>query len=90
MSEKASKFSAALKPKLEPVPSVSDEQASASVRPSRRNVKHIGGYFDPAVSKQLNRLALDEDTTAQALIGEALDMLFQARKLPMIATRKES
>ena len=38
--------------------------------------------FDPGVSKQLKQLALDEDSTVQQLLGEALDLLFQARGKP--------
>lgn len=46
---------------------------------------HIGGYFPPAVAKQLKHLALDEDRTLTELVGEALDLLFQSRGLPTIA-----
>lgn len=56
-------------------------------KPSRRNTKHIGGYFDPAVSRQLRGIALEEDSTVQELMGEALDMLFQSRRKPSIASR---
>ena len=59
-----------------------------SERPStRKDTKHIGGYFDPTVSKQLRQIALEEDSSVQALLGEALDMLFQARRKPTIAQR---
>ena len=43
--------------------------------PPRSGRKHIGGYFDPAVSKQLHLLAVEEDSSVQRL----LDLLFQAR-----------
>jgi hypothetical protein len=36
----------------------------------------IAGHFDPAVGKQLRQLALDNDTTVQALLEEALNDLF--------------
>ncbi len=77
------RFSTALKGKQEgtAVPE------AAAVQPKGRG-KHIGGYFDPAAAKQLRQLALDEDTSVQGLLEEAIDMLFQARSLPMIATRK--
>lgn len=61
--------------------------SNSSIRPSRRGTKHIGGYFDPAVSKQLRKIALDEDTSVQALVAEAIDMLFQARRKPTIAKK---
>jgi hypothetical protein len=61
--------------------------AKAPEKPSRRNAKHIGGYFDPAVSRQLRGIALEEDSTVQELMGEALDMLFQSRRKPTIARK---
>lgn len=44
--------------------------------PSRQGKKAITGYFDPAVSRQLKQLALDRNTTVQALLSEALNDLF--------------
>ena len=52
---------------------------------ARDGAKHIGGYFTPEVSKQLRALAVAEDTTVQDLLAEALNMLFQSRRLSMIA-----
>jgi hypothetical protein len=52
---------------------------------ARDGAKHIGGYFAPEVSKQLRALAVAEDTTVQDLLAEALNMLFQSRRLSMIA-----
>jgi hypothetical protein len=49
--------------------------------------KHIGGYFDAAVYKQLRSVMVDEDTTIQALLEEALDLLFQTHNRPMIARK---
>ena len=86
----ANKFAAALKsekkqPETEPIRQTSE--ASPHRRPSRRAAKHIGGYFDPAVSKQLRAIALDEDSSLQALLAEAIDMLFQSRRKPTIASK---
>ena len=53
--------------------------------PSRKGKKVIAGYFDPAVSKQLKQLALEHDTTVQALLAEALDLLFVERGVMPIA-----
>ncbi len=44
--------------------------------PVRQGKKMISGYFDPAVARQLKQLALDNDSTVQALLGEALNELF--------------
>lgn len=48
------------------------------IPPSRRGKKAITGHFDPAVCKQLKQLALEEDKSSQALITEALNLLFEA------------
>ncbi len=49
---------------------------SADRPPSRQGKKAISAFFDPNVSKQLKRLALDEDSTVQKLMAEALNDLF--------------
>ena len=85
----SNKFTSALKTETQELPPLRQETTPPR-KASRQNLKHIGGYFDRAVSKQLNRLALEEDSTAQALLEEALDMLFQSRGQPMIATRKDN
>jgi hypothetical protein len=45
-------------------------------RPSREGKRLIAGHFDPKKAKQLKILAAEEDTTVQALLDEALDLLF--------------
>ncbi|WP_408605848.1 ribbon-helix-helix domain-containing protein [Mastigocladopsis repens] len=37
----------------------------------------MAGHFDPAVSRQLRQLALEQDTTVQGLLAEALNDLFE-------------
>jgi hypothetical protein len=85
------KFAAALKKeKVEPkiaAPGNIQKTGPSKTRPSRKGAKHVGGYFDPVVSKQLRAIALDEDISLQALLGEAFDMLFQSRGKPMIARK---
>lgn len=69
------------------------EQASRSSkpninkRPCRVEKKHVGGYYDPEVSKQLRLIAVDEDSSVQALLAEAIDMLFQSRQKPTITQK---
>ena len=65
-----------------------DGQKAARKNRSRQGTKHIGGYFPPEVSRQLRMIAALEDTSNQNLLAEALDMLFQSRKMPMIATTR--
>ena len=75
----ANKFTAALN-RRQPVPAASTSAGG------RASLKHIGGYFDPRTSTQLRHLAVTENCSVQALLAEAIDLLFQARGL---ATRDE-
>ena len=61
-------------------------QAGTAIQaPSRRGKKALIGYFDPSVSLQLKQIALEEDSSVQRLLGEAIDLLFQSRGKPTIA-----
>ena len=90
MPTKSSKFAAALKETVraadEGRPRSETREVPATRAAAREGAKHIGGYFAPEVSKQLRALAVSEDTTVQALLAEALNMLFQSRRLPTIAS----
>lgn len=66
-------------------PPAEPEPATPKTRPGRAGVVMIGGHFPPAVRKQLHQIALDHDTTAQRLLGEALNMLFARYGKPEIA-----
>lgn len=46
---------------------------------TRTNTKLIAGHFDAVVSKQLRAIALEEDTTVQQLLREAINDLFSKR-----------
>lgn len=87
------KFAAALKPAKQPAapeqPATAERTAS-HVRPSRTATKLIGGHFDRTVSRQLKEIAVAEDTTVQALVAEALDMLFHSRQKPTIASKPKA
>jgi hypothetical protein len=60
-------------------------EATPIVLSARAGKRLIGGHFDRAVSRQLRELAAREDATVQALLAEAMNMLFAARGLPQIA-----
>jgi len=45
-------------------------------RASREGKRLIAGHFPPELAKQLKLLAAEEDTTIQALLEEALGLLF--------------
>lgn len=51
----------------------------ASYPKHRQGKKALIAYFTPGVNKALRQLALDEDTTMQALLGEAIDLLMRDR-----------
>lgn len=48
-------------------------------RPAREGKKGVVGYFSPELSRSLNVMAAEEDTSVQALMGEAFDLLFRSR-----------
>jgi hypothetical protein len=52
-------------------------QPTRPARNAREGKKAVVGYFSPEVSKGLHQLALDRDTSLQALIGEAIDDLMR-------------
>lgn len=54
----------------------SPAQGQQAGPPSRKGKKAITSYHDPAVSKELKQLALDQNTTVQSLMEEALNDLF--------------
>ena len=43
------------------------------------NKKALIAYFSPGVSKALRLMALEEETSMQALLGEAIDLLMRER-----------
>lgn len=72
-------------------PVVAEGEAQTSSRtgtqrvPSRIGKAAITLYVDPAASKQLRLLSVEEDTSIQALMVEALNDLFTKRGLSPIA-----
>ena len=54
--------------------------------PSRKGRKTIAGHFEVEVWKQLHTIALEEDTSLQALLCEGINLVFAARGKPEIAT----
>lgn len=68
-----------LTPKLESDRDSDRVPAKQMRRPARQGKKGVVGYFSPELSRSLNVLAAEEDTSVQALMGEAFDLLFRAR-----------
>lgn len=48
-----------------------------SAPPSRKGTRAIGGHFPPEVARQLKILSAETDCTNQALLAEALNLLFE-------------
>ena len=64
-----------------PSPPPPGAASPAPGQPSRQKTVWVGGHFDPAVAFALKTLALQEGTTAQALIGRALNDLLEKHRL---------
>lgn len=48
-------------------------------RPSRAGKKALGAHFTHELCRSINLLAVEEDSSVQALLGEALDLLLRSR-----------
>ena len=55
-------------------------------QPSRIGKVAITQWVDPAVRKQIARLALDQDSTQAELLADSLNLLFEKYGLPPIAS----
>ena len=74
----SNQFAAALKSRAPAPESPTPARSPSAAKPGGKR-KHIGGYFSPAVAKQLRLLASEEETTVQELLREALTLLFAER-----------
>lgn len=72
-------------PRVKPKPVIVAPQPIADAAPKARDGKTmIAGYFSPQMAKAVKLLAVERDTTVQALIGEGLDaILHKYGKHPM-------
>lgn len=86
---------------LEPTPAAAKPDQTATVEPTKHQAippkpkaarpkgrdgkKVISGFFDREASRQLARLAIDQDRSNESLLGEALNDLFVKYHLPPIA-----
>ena len=55
------------------------ERPTAAKATGRAGKKPVIGYFSEDLSKALGRMRIDEGTTLQALLGEAIDLLMEKR-----------
>ena len=49
---------------------------------AREGKKAIVGYYSPEMSQQLQTLAVSQERTMQAMLGEGLNLLFERHGLP--------
>lgn len=72
-----------LKARREPTPRKDLEAASPAPKPTtggttrakaRIGKRALVGYFSPELSRTLNVMATERDTTLQAILGEAIDL----------------
>lgn len=71
------KLKAAEEPPAPAIQPVQSTQTKTELPPSREGKVAISGYFDPAVRKQLQILAVRNDTTMVAMMAEAINLLFE-------------
>lgn len=60
-----------------PVEAPTAAAPSPGKTPARIGKKAVSGYFSPELSQALHMLALEQNTSLQALLGEALDDLLR-------------
>ena len=73
------------KPELEVVESPPPVGARSPRPPSRKKKKHIGGYFDEAVYRQMKHLGIEKNMTTQDILTDALNAFFRIHDKPPIA-----
>ena len=69
----------------EPAEAQPEPRAVPARPPTRRDTRQIAAHFPEEVAWQLRELAVERRKTVQALMGEALDDLFQKYGKPEIA-----
>ena len=65
--------------------SATNATARSGVAPSRIGKKGVTFYLEPDAIKQLRTISVNEETTLQALMIEAANMLFKSRGKSEIA-----
>jgi hypothetical protein len=78
MSGRLSGLKDAIKAEREPPKKITAQdpphQAASTRAKARLGKRAIVGYFSPELSRTLNGIANDRDTTLQAILGEAIDL----------------
>ena len=87
MREKANPVAAEVQPV--PTKQVNSGAGQATQSPSRAGKRQVAAYFPAHVQKQLKLLMVENDTTVQNLLAEALNDLFAKYGKPEIAPTVE-
>ena len=66
-------------------PAATEPPKESPGQPGRAGKVLIGSHFEPAVQKQLKGIAVEQDTTVQNLLAEALNDLYAKYGKPEIA-----
>ena len=64
---------------------VKEQKVDDKVPPSRRGKRHISGYFEPEVLKQVKNICAEEEKTVNQVLADALNSLFVNKGKPPIA-----
>ena len=72
-------------PELPQQPGEVESKEKSKVPPSRQGKRHISGYFDPAVLRQVKIICAEEDKTVNEVLAEALNAYFVNLGKPPIA-----
>ena len=72
------------------MPTEYNKDTAPHVRPSRTGLKTVVIYVDQEVSKALRILAIEENTTLQALGEEAFNLLLSNRGIKVKRAKKEA
>ena len=73
------------KNELQPKPEISVVESQSTEKATKPKKRHIGGYFDEAVYRQLKIVGAEEGLTTQDILAEALNAFFRMYDKPPIA-----
>ena len=69
---------------LDPSSAHKDDQGDGGSHEKKQDRVLMPFWSDVSARKQLKRIAIDEEKTQQALLAEALNMLFESRGKPRV------
>jgi hypothetical protein len=65
---------------------VQERESGKFYRPVRDGRRFVGAHLPPEVARQLRLISAEDDTTIQALLEEAIDLLFVKKGRAKIST----